>query len=74
MINSAIGLFNLAEAGMGIASLAHDHPPLKNSSLVEVLPDIQGPSIEAYYIYSKRNKKIKRIDLLKKFLLDQFKK
>ena len=72
MVNSAAGLFNLARAGMGIASISMEHPPLKNSSLVEVLPHIKAPTIEAYFIYSTRNKKIKRMELLKQFLLDKF--
>ncbi len=73
MINSAIGLFNLAEAGMGIAPLSKEHPQLDGSSLLEVLPEENGPTIDAYYIYSARNKKIKRIELLKTFLLNHFK-
>ena len=73
MINSAIGLFNLAEAGMGIICLSREHPPLKNASLLEVLPDVKGPTIEAYFIYSTRNRKIKRIELLKDFLLKRLK-
>lgn len=73
MINSAIGLFNLAEGGMGITSVSKEHPPLKNSQLIEILPHIKGPQIDAYYIYSIRNKKIKRIELLKKFLSEKLK-
>ncbi len=72
MINSAAGLFNLASANMGIASISREHPPLKDSSLIEVLPQIQGPTIEAYFVYSTRHKKIKRMELLKKFLLHKF--
>lgn len=73
-INSAIGLFNLAEAGMGIACLSKEHPQLMNSPLQEVLGEEEGPTIDAYFIYSARNKKIKRIEALKNFLLNQFKK
>ena len=72
MINSAIGLFNFAIAGMGIASLSKEHPSLKGSSLVEVLPFVKGPTIDAYFIHSPRTKNIKRIHLLKNFLLEKF--
>ena len=73
MINSAIGLFNFAVAGAGIISLSTEHPTLKNSCLTEILPSIEGPTIDAYFIHSFRTKKIKRIDLLKNFLLKKFK-
>lgn len=71
-MNSAIGLFNLATAGMGIASISAEHPPLKDSSLVEVLPEVSGPTIDAYFIYSSRLRKVKRIQLLKDFLVKTF--
>ncbi len=73
MINSAMGLFNFALAGSGIVSLSQEHPLLKDSSLVEVLPFIKGPTIDAYFVHSARTKRIKRITLLKTFLLDKLK-
>lgn len=73
MVNSAIGLFNFAIAGTGIVSLSKEHPTLEGSSLVEVLPFVEGPKIDAYFIHSSRTKKIKRIALLKHFLVKQFK-
>lgn len=73
MINSAMGLFNLALGDMGIISLSREHPQLQNSSLIEVLPSLEGPTIDAYFIHSARTKKIKRIALLKEFLLKKFK-
>lgn len=73
MINSALGLYNLALAGTGIVSLSKEYPPLQDSPLVEVLPFIEGPKIDAYFIHSFRTKKIKRMELLKKFLLQKFK-
>lgn len=74
MINSAVGLFNFALAGTGIVSLSKEHPSLEDSSLVEVLPSITGPTIDAYFIHSSRTKNIKRITLLKNFLLKEFTK
>lgn len=73
MINSAIGLYNLALAGTGIVCLSKEHPTLRDSSLIEILPFIEGPKIDAYFIHSARTKKIKRMELLKKFLLQKFK-
>lgn len=73
MINSAIGLYNLALAGTGIICLSKEHSFLNNPSLVEILPSVKGPSVDAYFIHSSRIKKIKRINLLKEFLVEQFK-
>lgn len=72
MVNSAVGLFNFAIAGTGIVSLSKEHPALKDSTLVEILPFIKGPKIDAYFIYSARTKKIKRIAVLKDFLVKKF--
>lgn len=73
MINSAVGLFNFAIAGAGIISLSQEHPALKNSSLIEVLPFLTGPTIDAYFIHSSRTKKINRIQLLRDFFAEKFK-
>ncbi|MBY0502171.1 MAG: LysR family transcriptional regulator [Alphaproteobacteria bacterium] len=74
MLNSAVGLFNLAAAGVGIASLSKEHPALEDSTLIEILPFIEGPEIDAYFIYSTRTKKVKRIAVLKDFLVKKFSK
>lgn len=73
MINSALGLFNFAVGGMGIISLSEEQPYLKSSSLIQVLPLLDSPTIDAYFVYSARTKKIKRIELLKTFLIKRFK-
>lgn len=73
MLNSAIGLFNFAVAGAGIVSLSEEHPFLNTSSLIEVLPSVESPTIDAYFIHSSRTRKIKRISLLKDFLLNKLK-
>lgn len=73
MINSAVGLSNLAKEGIGIACLSKEHPFLEDSSLIEVLPTLSGPTIDAYYVYSLRNRKIKRIEALKAFFQNKFK-
>lgn len=73
MINSAMGLFNFALAGTGIVSLSKEDPSLEGCPLVEILSHIKGPVIDAYFIHSFRTKKIKRMELLKNFLLNKFK-
>lgn len=72
MINSAVGLFNFASAGLGIASLSEEHPPLKNSSLIQILPELPSPKIEAYFIHSVRLQNVKKVQLIKDFLINAF--
>lgn len=67
-INSSYGLFLAAEAGLGIVSLSQESPLLRASRLIPVLPDITGPKIDIYYIYSKALGDFKRISIFKEFL------
>lgn len=69
MINSAIGLGNCAALGLGIASISEEHPLLNSLNLVNVLPDVPGPTIEAYFIYSTRLRNVRRIQVLRDYLV-----
>jgi len=67
-INSSILHYRLAEAGIGIVTLAKERSVPKVSSLVEVLPDYPGPTLEVYYIYPEHLKNSKRVQVLQSFL------
>lgn len=69
MINSAIGLGNCAALGLGIASISEEHPLLSSLNLVNVLPHMSGPTIDAYFIYSKRFRNVKRVQVLRDYLV-----
>lgn len=71
-VNSASGLINLAIRGVGIISLSDDHPSLPATNLVEILPEIMSPPLDAYFIYSASTKKLRRMNLLEDFLLQTF--
>lgn len=70
--NLAQNRCQLSEAGLGIISISVEHPGLKDMNLVEVLPNLKGPEISAYYTYAPELKNSKRIssfyEYLKKFL------
>ncbi len=71
-VNSAPGLINMAIRGVGIISLSDDQPSLPATNLVEILPDIMSPPLDAYFIHSASTKKLRRMQLLEDFLLQTF--
>lgn len=71
-MNISSGLFNAAQSGIGIVSLPIEHPELKTSNLVKVLPDIDGPTKDAYFIYLKHLKGMKKIELFADYLQNKY--
>lgn len=71
-MNTAQGRLYLAEQGLGIASIALDHPGIDKMNLVRVLPHIPGPELDSCLIYSTQLKNSKRIKLFQEFLIKYF--
>lgn len=69
-INSMQGLQLMAEAGFGIITLAKENPKLKESNLVPVLPNVDGPEIETYIIYPMQLKNSKRVQCFREYMED----
>lgn len=72
-INSALGLFNLAQKNIGIVSLAKENLLLKQSSLKEVLSNIKGPALKAYFVCPKHLKESYSIKTVKHFIQEVIK-
>jgi DNA-binding transcriptional LysR family regulator len=72
-INSSQGLHLMAENGLGIAALSKEYAS-NNTKLVRILPHVDGPKIDIYYVYPTRLKEIKRIAVLGEFLRNELKK
>lgn len=70
-VNQLEGLVNAAKGGLGIAELSGEWPSVKESNLVQVLPELQGPIVELYYVYKDSMKKSKRITALADYLEQQ---
>jgi DNA-binding transcriptional LysR family regulator len=68
-VNSAIGLVRVARDGLGIVSISQYQESAQNIELVRVLPDVEGPMIDTYYIYPKRLAGFKRVTVLGEFLV-----
>ncbi|MBM3468455.1 MAG: LysR family transcriptional regulator [Alphaproteobacteria bacterium] len=64
----------LAEAGLGIVAISAEHPGLSELDLVQVLPDLIGPTAETYLIYSKAHQNSKKIRAFEEYILPIFEK
>jgi DNA-binding transcriptional LysR family regulator len=69
-IDSLNGMLNSAIQGYGIVELPNLSIPTIEK-LVEVLPELPGPKVEMYYIYSEKRKKSKKIKLLFEYLANK---
>ena len=61
-------IFRAVESGLGIAALP-DYLVSNNPDYVRVLPDIQGPKLESYFVYAEELRHSKRIAVFRDFLV-----
>jgi DNA-binding transcriptional LysR family regulator len=69
-VNSIYGIFRAVQSGLGIGALP-DYMSREVSNLVELLPELRGPSIDAYFVYPEELRKSKRIVVLRDFLVNE---
>jgi DNA-binding transcriptional LysR family regulator len=67
-INNVFGMLRAAEHGLGIASLP-DYLAAGSGRLVRVLPDLEGPFFDAYFVYPEELRASKRVGVFRDFLL-----
>ncbi len=68
-VNNVIAMLRAAESGLGIATLP-DYLA-RNRQLVRVLPQIEGPSFTAYFVYPEELRNSKRVAVFRDFLLEK---
>jgi DNA-binding transcriptional LysR family regulator len=56
------------QSGLGVAGLA-EFMAAETPGLVRVLPDIQGPRVDTYFVYPEELRNSKRIQVFRDFLL-----
>ncbi|MBN9342994.1 MAG: hypothetical protein BGO76_01025 [Caedibacter sp. 38-128] len=66
--------YHAAEQGLGIVTLAQENLLLRSGKLVEVLPEVKGPTIDAYYVYPEHLKDSKKVRLLGDYIVNFIKK
>ena len=67
-LNNLYGMSLALRSGLGIGSLPNYMVP-EDQSLVIVLPELEGPTIEAYFVYPEELRHSKRITVLRDFLV-----
>jgi len=67
-VNSVYAILRAVESGLGVASLP-EFMTQESESLVRVLPELQGPRIDAYFVYPEELRNSKRIQVFRDFLL-----
>jgi DNA-binding transcriptional LysR family regulator len=72
-VNNILGMLRAVESGIGIAALP-DYIVQDHINAVRVLPDMDGPSIETYFVYPEELRNSKRIGVFRDFLLDKVKR
>jgi len=71
-VNSVYGIYRAVRSGLGIAALPY-YLSEEAPNLVEILPQITGPSIDAFFVYPEELRHSKRIEVLRDFLLSEVK-
>jgi len=71
-VNNILAMLGAVESGLGIAALP-DYIVRDHSNAVRVMPDLEGPSIETYFVYPEELRHSKRIAVFRDFLLEKVK-
>ena len=68
--NNIYCILRAVESGLGISALP-DYVARNRPKIRQILPDLQGPSFDAYLVYAEELRHTKRIAVFRDFLLDQ---
>jgi DNA-binding transcriptional LysR family regulator len=67
-VNNVYGIFRAVQSGLGIGSIPN-YMVQETSDLVRVLPELSGPTVEAYFVYPEELRPSKRIAVFRDFLI-----
>ncbi len=68
MVNNVYAIMRAVENGIGIAAFP-DYMAQESSRIVQVLPELEGPTYEAYFVYPEELRNSKRIAVFRDFLI-----
>ncbi len=69
-VNSTYGIFRAVQSGLGIAAIP-DYLARDGRGLVSVLPDLETPTQDAYFVYPEELRNSMRIKVFRDFLVDR---
>ncbi len=67
-LNSVYGIFRAVQSGLGLGARP-DYMSHEAGNLVEVLPELRGPSIDSFFVYAEELRHSKRIAVFRDFLV-----
>ncbi len=67
-VNNVYGIFRAVQTGIGVATLPA-YLADKSSQFVRVLPDVQTPNVEGYFVYPEELRNSRRVGVFRDFLL-----
>jgi DNA-binding transcriptional LysR family regulator len=67
-VNNVNGIYRAVQSGLGIGSIPN-YMLQETSELVRVLPELSGPTVEAYFVYPEELRPSKRIAVFRDFLI-----
>ena len=67
-INNIYGIYRACVTGVGIAALP-DYMALESGTLARILPELDGPPIDSYFVYPEELRNSKRIAVFRDFLI-----
>jgi len=71
-VSSVYGIYRAVRSGLGIAALPY-YLSEEAPNLVEILPDLTGPSFDVFYVYAEELRHAKRIAVVRDFLVQEAK-
>ena len=69
-VNSVYAMYRAVQSGLGLAALP-DYMSKEAGNLVEVLPEVNGPSFDAFFVYPEELRESKRVMVFRDFLLQK---
>jgi DNA-binding transcriptional LysR family regulator len=67
-VNNVYGVMKAVQSGAGVGALP-EFMAASNPDLVQVLPELTGPQLDAYFVYAEEMRRSKRISVFRDFLL-----
>jgi DNA-binding transcriptional LysR family regulator len=67
-VNNVNGIYRAVQSGLGIGSIPN-YMLQETSEFVRVLPELSGPTVEAYFVYPEELRPSKRIAVFRDFLI-----
>ena len=67
-VNNLYGIYRAARSGLGLAALSEFMIP-ENSNLMQVLPELEGPATQAYFVYPEELRNSACVIVFRDFLI-----